>query len=619
MNGHLAALEAFVEEDEAWQGWLSLLIRPDQPVLTALRHSVRSGDDASLIRFAELLAAEEFADRLFNAFATHAEFGPGQLHEGSRPGSGIHVDRLHSLLQAAVAAARLAVRLQIANVGRTAEAIADVVSDYSGSPTYIDPEPVHLALGYLKDAGYGAAALIRWVLDFLRLDADTVDRVPLACVIDGCRGALASLFLSSWRSGPSVMNAIVPDLEAALTPLHDDLPAALAAVEPDSLTRLISWRIVCPSGLRANHVAGSSLQGAAAVGLNLIASGERFHSGILILAETRGGRLCPVGYEHLKLLAAVESYDRGRTSKYASDDQSCLTKILVSEASDCDMTPADARGMPWLRLATVEEAARVVTESNRVAEENVYQIARATRRIKAMPAPPEGQHVVETATGRVFFSPESRTDFISEVQLKDNNRLREPYVLHYRAQTAGSLVEADCHPIEDNLFFDDIGYANYEQLKKLYEFRFIPSPGAEYRLHARVFGGFGPGSRNMHCHFLDRAIYDVVVFELDLAALGSSESGFYVPGDANCAPKLSMWRALPPQFGAPNYNRKPEALPGMDRKRTTNVCDRFCSMAKTSDPIAPSLIGEQFWRWEIEKIRFGAVLWVDWEHSVVRR
>jgi hypothetical protein len=215
----------------------------------------------------------------------------------------------------------------------------------------------------------------------LRIEAETIDRVPLACVIDGCRGGLAYLSLHSWLCIPEIAHGLTPDLETALRPIDNDLLVSLREVEPAPITRLISWGIACPAGLRANHLGGNSLQGAASVALGLINRGERFDRGVLILTTNRDGLLRPVGHEHLKLLAAVESYDHGRTSGYARDDQSSLRKIILSEDSDCDMSPADARGMPWLRLKTVHEAAEAVAAANLSTEAKVYQIAHATRRV----------------------------------------------------------------------------------------------------------------------------------------------------------------------------------------------------------------------------------------------
>jgi hypothetical protein len=119
----------------------------------------------------------------------------------------------------------------------------------------------------------------------------------------------------------------------------------------------------------------------------------------------------------------------------------------------------------------------------------------------------------------------------------------------------------------------------------------------------------------MHCHFADNAVFDLLIFELDLQAYESCDSRFSLRHDMDYAPRLSIWRSIDPQLsigGDVEWNRKP----AQNLKRGKSVCDRYCAMARTAPAVAPARASQGLWRWEIQKVRFGAVLWIDWEKTV---
>ena len=483
----------------------------------------------------------------------------------------------------------------------------------SGSP---DDSTAGEAVDYLARAGCASTTLYWWLLSYLGIARPEPTRIPVASVLDGSHGIITALSLCYTMAAPPLAPGMVPDLEAALTPTRTDLLDALGSAIPPGLTRSVAWHVIRPADLRISNIGGSSLQGAAAVALHLMEGGQAYRSGILVLGEVRDSRLVPVGHEHLKLLAAVESYGLGRTSRYAAEEESSIQLVILSEESACDIQPALDRGLPLKRAATVGEAAAIIVDAGRTVEGNRYQIARSVRRIVAMPPPPKVEYSVDTAGGPVAFGPDSRIDYISEVHFHAANRCRDPYPLHYRVQSFNSLVEADCYPEADNLC-DDVTYQNYLDLKKYFVFQFRPGSGARYMLHARIFNGFEAGRRNIHCHFPDTAKHDLLVFELDLRAYGSGHPRLTVCEAPFRPPRLSIWRSQDPSL-AGLAGRTIDAASRLAHRKPSG-CDRFCEMARASPALAPCSVERGSWRWEIETVAYGAVLWVDWEDVVVQK
>jgi hypothetical protein len=618
MTNLISALEAFIKKDDSWQAWMALVVRPDIPLLRMCREAVRSKDDDTLRRCADLLEFPRAADNLFNAFATHADFRLNQLQAAAKPGKAINTDRFHWLMLAAIRVARIAVALRSECECPAYSALVAVLQ--SG---FLDRNSSEWtsALDALRLADYGPLTLFWWLSSFLEIEHSDETRVPIASVVDGNCGAITYLTLSTWDPPSAIAPALIPDLEAALTPTRTDLLDALENVVPARLMRSISWHVARPGNLQSNHLGGNSLQGAAAVALRLLNGGERYHTGILILAAVDDDRLLPVGHEHPKLLAAVNSYDHGRTSRYAADEENSVQKVIFALESRCDLTPAIERGLPCVRLARVDDAIATVKEATRSAEENRYQIDRSVRKIVAVNAPDLTRHVIDTSNGSVAFGPDSRTDYISEVHFHPTNRLREPYTLHYRAKATGSLVEADCHPDEDNLFVDDTAaYESYLDVKKYFAFRFRPSSDAVYRMHARIYDGFGQSKRNMHCHFPENAVHRLIEFELDLRIYLSNHLRLTLSSHPEHAPRVGIWRFQDPELATPAYSTDTPAYPARRQyRRNESACDRFCDLARMSPQLVPCATEPGLWRWQIEGVRFGAVLWVDWESTIIEK
>lgn len=622
MREILPALEAFISQDGAWQPWIALIVRPDLPLLQMCRTAVRNNDDHTLQRCVDLLEAPGAADRLYNAFATHADFCRNQSEAAASPvisEKAINTDRLHCLMLAAIRVSRIAIALKRASEAPTRHTYAELL--FPGHPVGGSADSI-AARALLKQAGYGPQTLFWWLTSLLAIGDSKTTRVPIAFVLDGNRGVVTHLSLSSWTPPSTIEPELVPDLEAALTPTRADLLKAMGDAVPGILTQSISWHVARPVHLSSSHIGGNSLQGAAAVALKLLSSGEQYHQGILILAAVdRNHRLQPVGHEYPKLLAAVSSYDHGRTSRYAEDEENSIQKVIFSSESQCDLTPAIERGLPCLRLDKVDDAISAVQEATRCAEETRYQIDRSVRKIVAVNSADHNGYALDTASGSVLFGPDSRTDYISEVHFHAANRLRDPYTLHYRARAAGSLVEADCHPGEDNLFVDDTAaYESYLDNKKYFAFRFRPSASAVYRMHARIYDGFGRSKRNMHCHFQEPAIHRLIEFELDLRIYLSNHLRLSLSSQPEHAPRVSIWRSLNPELANASYSTDSPSSPVRRQyRRNESACDRFCDLARRSPQLVPCATEPGFWRWQVEGVRFGAVLWVDWEYTIIEK
>jgi hypothetical protein len=622
MTDILPALEAFIARDGAWQAWMALVVRPDLPLLQVCRAAVRNQDDSTLSRCAELLEMPCAADRLYNAFATHADFSRKQQQtdqDSEISGDAINADRLHCLILAAIHVARMAIVVKRTFQTLTHKTLAALLQPGRSESM---PADAASALTSLHKAGYGPLTLLHWLGSLLEVERAATTRVPIASVLDGNRGVITHLNLSVWNFPSTFAPALVPDLEAALTPTRADLLEALASVVPARLTRSISWHVARPTDLQSTHLGGSSLQGAAAAALWLLNNGEQFHTGILILAAVnREQHLRRVGHERPKLLAAVESYGHGRTSRYSADEENSIQKVIFAEESHTDLTPAIERGLPCVRLATVDDAVAAVREATRSVDENRYHIDRSVRKIVAVSAPDVSGYVIDTSDGSVPFGPDSRTDYISEVQFHATNRFRDPYTLHYRARATGSLVEVDCHPDADNLFVDDTaGYESYLDLKKYFVFKFRPSADAVYRMHAKIYDGFGKSKRNMHCHFPDNAMHRVIEFELDLRVYQAIHPRLVVSNLPEHAPRVSIWRSQNPDLIDPASSNDSSATQVRRRySRAESACDRFCDLARKSPQLVPCSTEPGLWHWQIEGVRFGAVLWADWENTIIEK
>ena len=126
-------------------------------------------------------------------------------------------------------------------------------------------------------------------------------RIPVASIQPN-----ALCWLTFWgepaKSGTGVT---VPTPDTAIMFLYDDLITTIERLHPPGWN--ICWDLECPENMGQHHFRGTSLGGAAAIGLRAITRGHAVDPSFLLIARVDGERLLPVGGAEGKFDAAIQS------------------------------------------------------------------------------------------------------------------------------------------------------------------------------------------------------------------------------------------------------------------------------------------------------------------------
>jgi hypothetical protein len=158
---------------------------------------------------------------------------------------------------------------------------------------------------HLAGEGYEVTGARHWSLYWVGASrAERRLRVPVACVVCG-QGHLGDLYLELLAAGP---DGLIEDPEMALWPVGGSFLETLEQAR-QGVKGAFSWRFAFrqPQSVGQVPLVGDSAGGAAAVGFRLLAQGQPYDAGCLIVAGVeQGGKLRAVGGERAKLDAAAQ-------------------------------------------------------------------------------------------------------------------------------------------------------------------------------------------------------------------------------------------------------------------------------------------------------------------------
>ena len=216
--------------------------------------------------------------------------------------------------------------------------------------TGIEPaELIEKIYAHLAGEGYQVSGARHWSLYWVGASrAPRRLRVPVACVVRG-QGHLGDLYLELLAAGPDVL---IEDPEMALWPVGGSFLETLEQARR-GVKGAFSWRFAFrqPQSVGQVPLVGDSAGGAAAVGFRLLAQGQPYDAGCLIVAGVaQGGKLRGVGEERAKLDAAVEGGMR--------------RAVVARETalSQADRERLAERGLAIVERTTVEEACQFASD-----------------------------------------------------------------------------------------------------------------------------------------------------------------------------------------------------------------------------------------------------------------
>jgi hypothetical protein len=100
------------------------------------------------------------------------------------------------------------------------------------------------------------------------------------------------------------------------------------------------------------------------------------------------------------------------------------------------------------------------------------------------------------------------------VRFAPSNRCRNTFTLRYGTRSEGYIVAQHSHPNE--ALPAEIG--RWEDTGTFYQFDVRPEPGATHWFEVEIYGGYGPGDRDVHFHLGDHSHYRRLIYVLDLSA-----------------------------------------------------------------------------------------------------
>jgi hypothetical protein len=210
-------------------------------------------------------------------------------------------------------------------------------------------ELIEKIYAHLAGEGYEVTGARHWSLYWVGASrAERRLRVPVACVVRG-RGHLGDLHLELLAAGPDVL---IEDPEMALWPVGGSFLETLEQAR-QGVNGVFSWRFAFRESEQVGQVplVGYSAGGAAAVGFRLLAQGQPYDAGCLIVAGVeQGDKLRAVGGEREKLDAAVE----GGIRRAVVAPETAL--------SQADRERLAERGLAIVERTTVEEACRFASD-----------------------------------------------------------------------------------------------------------------------------------------------------------------------------------------------------------------------------------------------------------------
>jgi HEAT repeat protein len=201
---------------------------------------------------------------------------------------------------------------------------------------------------HLAGEGYEVTGARHWSLYWVGASrAERRLRVPVACLVRG-RGHLGDLYLELLAAGP---DGLIEDPEMALWPVGGSFLETLEQAR-QGVKGAFSWRFAFrqPQSVGQVPLVGDSAGGAAAVGFRLLAQGQPYDTGCLIVAGNDGGRLRAVGEEREKLAAAVNGGIR---------------RAVVAPETELLQTDRERlaeRGLAIVERTTVEEACQFASD-----------------------------------------------------------------------------------------------------------------------------------------------------------------------------------------------------------------------------------------------------------------
>jgi HEAT repeat protein len=228
---------------------------------------------------------------------------------------------------------------------------------------------------HLAGEGYEVTGARHWSLYWVGASrAERRLRVPVACVVRG-QGHLGDLYLELLAAGPDVL---IEDPEMALWPVGGSFLETLEQARR-GVKGAFSWRFAFrqPQSVGQVPLVGYSAGGAAAVGFRLLAQGQPYDAGCLIVAGIgkegeKEGELRAVGGEREKLDAAA---------------QGGIRRAVV--APETELSQADREGYASQKLAIEERP--TVDDACRFASDLPQQLIKYLRLLEEAPdgeAPP---------------------------------------------------------------------------------------------------------------------------------------------------------------------------------------------------------------------------------------
>jgi len=216
--------------------------------------------------------------------------------------------------------------------------------------TGIEPaELIEKIYAHLAGEGYQVSGARHWSLYWVGASrAPRRLRVPVACVVRG-QGHLGDLYLELLAAGPDVL---IEDPEMALWPVGGSFLETLEQAR-QGVNGAFSWRFAFrqPQSVGQVPLVGDSAGGAAAVGFRLLAQGQPYDAGCLIVAGVaQGGTLRAVGGEREKLAAAVNGGIRRAV---------VAPETALAEA---DRDSLRERGLAIEKRSTVDDACRFASD-----------------------------------------------------------------------------------------------------------------------------------------------------------------------------------------------------------------------------------------------------------------
>jgi HEAT repeat protein len=202
---------------------------------------------------------------------------------------------------------------------------------------------------HLAGEGYEVTGARHWSLYWVGASrAPRRLRVPVACVVCG-RGHLGDLHLELLAAGPDVL---IEDPEIALWPVDRSFLDTLEQAR-QGVKGAFSWRFAFrqPQSVGQVPLVGDSAGGAAAVGFRLLAQGQPYDAGCLIVARVeQSGELRAVGGERAKLDAAA---------------QGGMRRAVVAPETELLQTDRERlaeRGLAIVERSTVDDACRFASD-----------------------------------------------------------------------------------------------------------------------------------------------------------------------------------------------------------------------------------------------------------------